>query len=630
MLRPEKMRKVRLVAIRSVSHSLLSELHRMGAVEIKRFESEGFESGKPVELYDSISSELTRVRSMKSVLGLGRESPPIVEMPPEEALALSGALELPEGLREKRTQIENNESKISFLESRLEDAKKLSKFSTDFSNLDSGTLTFSVGELPYAKLASLRKLLSGYGIEHHRDGGSAVFAIAYPQDDSKVEDAFGKCGVSLIDTEGFTTPEKTVEALNSEIARIGRENASLEAEVSATSAKMGGEILKAESALSLCAERTLITKEMGFGSQTMILEGWIKEADLGKLKNTLNSKFSGKAYLETVSTGEEPPVVLNNPESTHPFQFLVELFSLPKASEIDPTLVLLITVPIIYGMMLGDVFYGVISFLLASWIVGKMKKGGLGYGVASIWKFSAIAGIIFGLIFDEWLGTSSYHILQILGEWGILNLAAMGITGPLYAGFSRSHQVSLLIGMSILLGVVHLALGFFLGAMNEWHHNRKHAIGKLAWIFIEIGGVIAIMSLMFAIFPESVGFAGLGILVAAIAVVALTEGPIGLIELPGLVGNVLSYARIAAVGLVGVLLAELINDAFIPLPEQGLFYAILMLPILLLFHVLNIGLAMVECLVQGGRLNLVEFYSKFFSGGGKEFTPFMMGAKPKQ
>jgi V/A-type H+-transporting ATPase subunit I len=624
------MRKVRLVAIRSVSHSLLSELHRMGMVEVRRFESEGFESGKPVELYDSISSELSRVRSMKSVLGLGDKSSPPVEMAPEEALSLSGGIGLPDGLREKRSQIENNESKISFSASRLKDAKKLSKFSADFSNLASSTLTFSVGELPYAKLAALRKLLGGYGIEHHRAGDSAVFAIAYPQGDSKVEDAFGKCGVSLVDTEGFTTPEKTVHSLNSEISRLKRENASLEAEVSAAALKLEDGLLRAESALSLCAERTLITKEMGFGSQTMILEGWIKESDLGKLKNTLTSKFSGKAYLETVSTKEEPPVVLNNPESSHPFQFLVELFSLPKAAEIDPTLVLLITIPIIYGMMLGDVFYGVISFLLANWIVGKMKKGGLGYGVASIWKFSAISGIIFGLIFDEWLGTSSYHLLQILGEWGVLNLTAMGITGPLYAGFSRSHQVSLLIGMSILLGVVHLALGFFLGAVNEWNHNRKHAIGKLAWIFIEIGGVIAIMSLMFAIFPESVGFAGLGILMASIAVVAFTEGPIGLIELPGLVGNVLSYARIAAVGLVGVLLAELINDAFIPLPDQGLFYAILMVPILLLFHVLNIGLAMVECLVQGGRLNLVEFYSKFFHGGGKEFTPFMMGVKPKQ
>jgi V/A-type H+-transporting ATPase subunit I len=262
-------------------------------------------------------------------------------------------------------------------------------------------------------------------------------------------------------------------------------------------------------------------------------------------------------------------------------------------------------------------------------MLGKVQKGGLGHGVASIWRFSAAAGIIFGLIFDEWLGMSSYQLLQLLGEWGILNLAAMGITGPLYAGFSRSHNVSLLLGFSILLGLVHLAFGFFLGALNEWNHNRKHAIGKLAWIFIEIGGAIAVASLMLSMLPAEIGLMGVGLLVLATAVMALTEGPVGLIELPGLIGNVLSYARIAAVGLVGVLLAELINSIFMPSPGEGLLYAVLMVPLLLLFHVLNIGLAMVECLVQGGRLNLVEFYSKFFHGGGREFTPFMMGVKPK-
>jgi len=219
----------------------------------------------------------------------------------------------------------------------------------------------------------------------------------------------------------------------------------------------------------------------------------------------------------------------------------------------------------------------------------------------------AVAGIIFGLIFDEWLGMSLYQLLEVFQAWGLINLTALGISGPLYAGFHRGTNVSLLIGLSILLGLVHIAFGFLMGAINEWHHNRKHAIGKL-----------------------SIGLAGKGLFLVSLAIMAFTEGPIGLIELPGLLGNVLSYARIAAVGLVGVLLAELINTTFVPTPEQGIVYAILILPLLVLLHVMNIGLAMVECIVQGGRLNLIEFYGKFFHGGGKEFTPFAITAKQEK
>ena len=95
----------------------------------------------------------------------------------------------------------------------------------------------------------------------------------------------------------------------------------------------------------------------------------------------------------------------------------------------------------------------------------------------------------------------------------------------------------------------------------------------------------------------------------------------GAVELPGILGNSLSYARIAAVGIAGVALAEVINESFMPGPEKGLMLLII-LPLFLVLHVLNAGLTMVESIVQGGRLNLVEFYGKFFQGGGKAFVPF--------
>lgn len=631
MLKPARMQKIRLVSIKSVSRPLLAELQRLGMLEIRKFESKEFETGKTIDIYDRISASLVRLRSIKSMLGLRGKEPKDIEIDLDRALEEAEGFQMEEGLQEKHRKIENNSNEISNLESRLADAKKLSPFNIDFSRLESEHLAFAVGTVPLAKLPSLKKELAGTRTEVRASSKDGVVVAAYPKEDAKVELALTRCGFSPIDIEGFTTIPETAKDFQSRISALRAENEKIKAGLSEMAQKYGDKVLKLTYVLNLWSERALATKEMGFGSQTMILEGWVKASDYESFSNTLEAKFGTKVYIEKIANGDEsPPVVLDNPKEAYPAEFLVRLFSLPKHSEIDPTIILYITVPLIYGMMLGDVFYGLISFLLAGWLQTKWKKGGLGYGVASVWKFSAIAGIIFGVIFDEWLGMSLYQLLEVFQAWGIINLAALGITGPLYAGFHRGANVSLLIGMSILLGLVHLALGFLMGAINEWNHNRKHAIGKLSWIFIELGGFLAISSMMFGIFPESVGMAGLGIFLVSVLVMAFTEGPIGLIEIPGLLGNVLSYARIAAVGLVGVLLAELINTSFVPTPEQGIVYAILMLPLLVLLHVMNIGLAMVECIVQGGRLNLVEFYGKFFHGGGKEFTPFAITAKEEK
>ena len=623
MLNPAKMQKIRLVAVKSKSRAILAELHRLGMLEIRRFESEDFESGKTVEVYDRISASLVRLRSIKSMLGLMGKEPKDLEMDLDRTLEEAEAFQIGEGLQEKHRIIDQKTTEISNLESRLMDAMKLSEFNLDFSKLDSEYLNFAVGTILAARLQSVTNELHDVEMDSHIVDKEAVIALAYPKEDARAELVLSKHGFSPIDIEGFTTPVNTAKDFQAKISELKVEVNEIQSQIAEIARKHGDKVLRLTYALNLWSERALITKEMGFGSQTMILEGWVQAKDYDSFKNALEAKFGTKVYLEKIVNGkEEPPVVLDNPKSAYPTEFLVRMFSLPKPSEVDPTIILFITVPLIYGMMLGDVVYGLISFLLASWLQKKWKKGGLGYGVASIWKFSAIAGICFGIIFDEWFGMSLYQLLGVFQMWGFINLSALGITGPLYAGFHRGSNVSLLIGLSILLGLVHLALGFLIGAINEWHHNRKHAIGKLAWIFIELGGFLAVSTAMFGVFPPVFVEVGLGIFILSTIIMAFTEGPIGLMEIPGLLGNILSYARIAAVGLVGVLLAELINESFIPNPEQGIVYAILLLPILILFHVLNIGLAMVECVVQGGRLNLVEFYGKFFHGGGKEFTPF--------
>ena len=617
------MQKIRVVAVKSITNPLLKELHNIGIVELRKASSENFRPGKTVPIYDNISAQWIRLRAIKSMLEL--HGGQYREMDAEQALEEAEKIQLGEPLRKDHEKLSALNSELSTLELKIKNAKKLLPFKTvDFSSSNSKYITLYAGTMASIKMPSLRKSLPPSCEMTAKVGKVETVLLVLCKNEeeatSAAELALSKHGFSPMNVSDFTTPAATVSRLEGEIAAKKSEIAKVREEISAYASKYGEKVKTLERTLAVWAEREITTKDFGFGAEAFVLEGWVKDKEYGKLEKALDSKFQGKFYLEKIE-GDKPPTVLENPASTTQFQFLVELFSLPQPDEIDPSLILLITVPIMYGLMVGDVFYGIISFLLASWMMGKVKRGGLGFEVARIWKFSAIAGIIFGIIFDEWMGLSSFQWLEFLQRWGVINLAAMGITGPLYHGFSRTHNMSLLLGLSIVLGMIHLAFGFLLGAINAWHHNRKHAYGKLAWIGLEIGGFVLVTIYMLSVFPIEWGAPAAAIFFVSLVVIIWAEGMLGAVELPGILGNSLSYARIAAVGIAGVALAEVINESFMPGPEQGIMLLIV-LPVFLLLHVLNTGLAMVESIVQGGRLNLVEFYGKFFQGGGKAFVPF--------
>ncbi len=622
MLKPVKMQKVRIAAVKSITTGLLSKLHTMGMLEIRRMPTEDFRVGRTIKVYDEISAQLVRLRSLRSMLGITKDSPP-VEMPLDKALAAAGKISIDEKVRAVHGQLSGLETRLAELTRRLDDARLLAYFKDiDFSSLQSSRVDFHVGTVATQKLPELRKALpqAKFGIRHRKED-SVIICMCSKEHGELAELALSKAGFNPIDTSGFTTPSETIHGLSQEARKVNDEIGKVKETLSSFAEEYGGQLQKLIGALHLWSDRGIASKDMGFGADTVVLEGWVKERDYEGFVSQLAYAFHKKVFVEKIPGGKDvPPTVLDNPKNTTQFQFLVGMFSLPKADEIDPTLILFISIPVIYGMMLGDVFYGLISFFIASWMAGKFKSG-LAHEVARIWKFSALAGMVFGVFYDEWFGLPLYALLEVFQNWGLLNLHAMGIDGPLYAGFSRTHQVNLLIGISVILGLVHLAFGYALGAINEWHHNRKHAIGKIFWIVLELGGFLAVSAMMFGLFSPEVGMAGVALAIISIIVIGYTEGMIGIVELPGLLGNALSYARIAAVGLAGVILAELINDAFIPTPEQGIF-ALVVLPLLIILHLLNIGIAMVECIVQGGRLNLIEFYTKFFHGGGKAFAPF--------
>jgi len=381
---------------------------------------------------------------------------------------------------------------------------------------------------------------------------------------------------------------------------------------------------------------------------SFVAEGWIPKADAGNVKTSLESVTSKKisVVFSDPDHDESPPVKLKNKILVTPFEFLLRLYDLPKYQEIDPSSLLFITFPLFFGIMLGDIGYGLVLLLVFLHLKKKIPAMGQ---LASVLVFAAVVSIIFGFAFGEVFGFEHVSIEtgeKLCNTLGIcLPQAELHVHGQVIevADFprllNRAHGHTELFGFEILtilvigaiIGFIHLNLGFLFGFINEYYsHGLKHAfLAKMSWMIIEAGIIVAVLSKIGIFLPVMV-WIGIAIVIIGVVMLGMGEGIQGIVELPSLFSNMLSYMRLGAVGLASVGLAVVVNEELaMPFIEKGGVFIIIGILIMLLGHGINILLGVIGPFLHGVRLHYVEFFSKFFHGGGKEYTPFTKSDKPE-
>jgi V/A-type H+-transporting ATPase subunit I len=346
-------------------------------------------------------------------------------------------------------------------------------------------------------------------------------------------------------------------------------------------------------------ERTAAT------AHAFVLEGWLPSSQLPALRAELQKALGDATVVEEVSreewVGEDVPVVLRNPRLFRPFETLVGILPLPRYGSIDPTPFL----PMFFGLVLGDVGYGLVLAALALVLRHRSAEGSVWRSVAEIAGACAAFTVIFGFLYGELFGDAG---ARLFGMRAVL--------------MQREEALLPFLGLAVAIGVVHILLGLVLNVVAKLRQGGRAAIGPGVTLVMVVLVVLAILAGV-GVLPNAFFTPAVLLVFVLFPILVVVEGILGPTELVSTIGHILSYARVMAVGTASVMMAVAANRMIGAMGSVvvGSLFA-------LIFHLVNFALGVFSPTVHALRLHFVEFFGTFYSPGGTRYEPFGHWAPP--
>ena len=619
-----KMKRVTLVAHKADEAALLKALQATQAVELIETGDEPGESqaltradGDVQKLKDALQT-LKPFSGKKSLLAARPEVTvgQISDCLPE-ALSFSTELQdVAQELAKTRSDIEKNENTAALL-------KPWTAFPADMQTYQSAkTVHYFTGLLGAADQERLKELSPIAEYEFFSDGAVLSTVVACQKQDMKTVANFLKS----LDWTDFVfpkltgTPSAAIAALEKENCALAQRKQELEQQLAQKATGSGEMVEQAYDAAVIHRDRVEAGTELARTQATIRMEGWVPENRIEDVKKAV-SQVTDACYLEVRDPAEDetPPSVVKNNEFNTPFEQVTNLYSRPDPNGIDATPYMAPFYVLLFGLMLSDTGYGLILAIGCALFIKLKKPTGMSGGLAKVLFWGGLSTMVWGVLVGTFFGMDFDTLFGTVDKFPLL-------VDPM------SDPISMLI-LCFGLGVLHILFGIGLKIkMSLQRGDWQTAIfDNLSWILIILGLIMLALPA-----TKTVGtvMAIIGALMILLFkgrekknVFSRTVSGLGeLYQVTSYLSDVLSYARLFALGIATGVIASVFNELCgmlmsapnIILKILGIIVACALLVAL---HLFNIGINTLGAFVHCARLQYVEFYGKFYEAGGKEFKP---------
>ncbi|MBA7497871.1 hypothetical protein ES704_00604 [subsurface metagenome] len=437
-----------------------------------------------------------------------------------------------------------------------------------------------------------------------------------------------------IHIEFTKTPKNILEDISKELKSI-KEKRGI---ISDSSRKLYRENLSLYLAfdyLSLLKSRKDIEIYLKMTKKVIIIEGWILEKNIDIMKKRLFNKTNElEIIFSDPDENDDIPVALDNNKFVEPFESITELYGIPKYKEFDPTPLFAPFYFIFFGMCLSDAGYGLIIAALSYFSLSKFKFEGTVKKFFELFFLGGLSTFIMGAIMGSWMGDTLNYLPKNILFIKTFLIDTISLLDPI-----KNPMPLLLISLS--LGVIQIYTGIIIKFIANVKENKIKTglMDQGSWLLL-------ISGLLLFILANSVGsLAGLKIITkyiiwAGLLSVVITQGRsnkniilkaaggvLSLYDIIGYFSDILSYSRLFALGLSTAVLAVVVNNfvmLFKDIPFIGIILAAL---VFIIGHLFNMVISGMGAFIHSTRLQYVEYFTKFYEGGGAPFKPFRVITK---